>query len=199
MGQIIITPDGRREENLPSDVPLFAFIGRLAKVKGLSFLLDAFAIVQSERPDALLLIIGGGEEERRLRLECAQKNLNASVLFYGPLPPARVASLLRAADVCVVTSLEEGFSAAMLEEVASGKPIVSTAVSGAGELIVEGKNGFVVDSRDERLFAKRMLEALNLPDASTVSRDIALRYADRTVWKTVAEAWAPLKGVIADD
>jgi glycosyltransferase involved in cell wall biosynthesis len=94
----------------------------------------------------------------------------------------------------VVGSFQEGFSVAMVEELACGRPIVSTSVSGADEMIIEGQNGYVVKSRDPAEFAGRMLAAARLPEAGRVSRGLAeTRYSERKLWQQIAAEWPPLQ------
>ena len=59
-------------------------------------------------------------------------------------------------------SMMEGWSTTLVEACACGVPCVITDFSSAREMVADGKNGFVVDSRDENVFAERMLSALAL-------------------------------------
>jgi glycosyltransferase involved in cell wall biosynthesis len=71
----------------------------------------------------------------------------------------------------------------MVEQLACGKPLVSTDVSGADEMIVDGENGYVVKSRNPGLFADAIRKALALPNARRVSREIAVsKYSEEAVW-----------------
>jgi len=92
-----------------------------------------------------------------------------------------------------VGSEKEGWSIAMLEALACGKPIVSTAVSGATEMIAEGQNGFIVCNRDPVAFAGAMLRGLTLPSACPVSREIAQRYSSASLARDLRALWAPLR------
>lgn len=87
-------------------------------------------------------MVGDGEEKINLIKMAHDLNIEQNVVFCGLQQPRNVAIHISAADVCVVGSYVEGFSQAMIEQLACGKPIVSTNVSGAKELIKYGKNWF---------------------------------------------------------
>jgi glycosyltransferase involved in cell wall biosynthesis len=80
----------------------------------------------------------------------------------------------------------------MLEALACGKPIVSTDVSGARDMIVEGANGFVVDGCDPKRFAETMVRALSLREHEQTSLRIAERYAPTKLAKDLGILWSPL-------
>jgi len=113
-------------------------------------------------------------------------------LVTGFVTQERVKTFLSAADVYVVGSLREGWSVAMLEALACGKPIVSTAVSGAADMVQEGCNGFVLPERDPVRFADAVLRSLTLPAAASCSLDIARRYSLETLGAQFAQMWDAL-------
>ena len=173
--------------------PVFAFVGRLARVKGLDLLLGALASFHRRHGPATLLLVGDGELEGELHAAVAAADLASHVRFLGRRTPAEIAGVYAAADALVMASHTEGFSNTMLEALASGRPIVSTRVSGTADVIVEGVNGFVVDARDPDLYADRMHATLTLADAERVSRELAVsRYSDQALWTTLGAAWGDL-------
>jgi glycosyltransferase involved in cell wall biosynthesis len=184
----------RTHLGLPGNALVFTFVGRLAAVKGIPLLLEALRCVHDQDPSALLLLVGDGEQYEELQRLVGDKGLGERVRFLGRCPPARVALAIGSANACVVGSFQEGFSVAMVEQIACGRPIVSTAVSGADELIIEGQNGYVVKSRDPAEFARRMLAAAKLAEAGRVSRGLAeTRYSERKLWQQIAAEWPPLQ------
>jgi glycosyltransferase involved in cell wall biosynthesis len=80
----------------------------------------------------------------------------------------------------------------MVEQLACGRPIVSTDVSGAHDLIVEGKNGFILPDRDVPSYARRMLEVLALSGAERFGRELVLEhYSMESLWARLQQAWPP--------
>ncbi len=111
-------------------------------------------------------IIGSGPENQRLLYTIRDLALDEYVFLHGRLSPADVVARLQAADVFLLASLSEGISNAVLEGMACGLPVVTTAVGGMAEAVDDGVEGFVVPSRD----AAAMAEAL-----SALWRDPELR------------------------
>jgi glycosyltransferase involved in cell wall biosynthesis len=178
--------------DLPPQAPIYVFVGRLTRQKGVSLILAAFRIVLQARPEALLLLIGDGEERHRLTKLARRLGIADSVRFLGMLPPEQVASYIAGANAGLFASHDEGFSVAMLEQLACGCPILSTDVSGARDLIVDGKNGFVLPDRKVRSYARRMVEILDLPSAEQFCRDLAVtNYSRESLWARLQRAWPP--------
>ncbi len=92
----------------------------------------------------------------------------------------------------VAGSLVEGWPTAIVEALACGKPVVTTEVSGARELVLDGRNGFVVTEREPERFARAMLDALSLPGAGALGVEIARRHALSTLGPRLGRLWAPL-------
>jgi glycosyltransferase involved in cell wall biosynthesis len=90
----------------------------------------------------------------------------AGVLDLAWLPGARndVADILRALDVFVLPSLAEGISNTILEAMASGLPVIATAVGGSGELIEDGRTGALVTPGDADVLAEALLRYAQDPD-----------------------------------
>jgi len=173
----------RRSYQLKNGEIYFVCVGRLAKVKGVDFLVDALKIFNDDYQPASLLVLGDGEESESLRRYAHDRGLADRVVFFGNVPPEQVRDLVSCADVCVIGSHFEGFSCAMVEQLACGKPLVSTNVSGANEIIEHGENGFIVKNRDAGEFSQRIHEALQLTGADTRSRKIATeKYSEQAVW-----------------
>jgi glycosyltransferase involved in cell wall biosynthesis len=68
---------------------------------------------------------------------------------------------LAVSEICVLSSLAEGFSNAILEYMAAGRPVVATDVGGARELVIEGTTGFLVQPRDYTNMGERIIQLLN--------------------------------------
>jgi len=185
--------EARQTLALPLECKIFTYVGRLAYIKGLPFLFEALKEVCKVYPDSMLLVVGDGEEADKLNRLAHEMQLNNNIRFMGLLPPERVSLAISSADCCVVGSYTEGFSNAMVEQIACGRPIVSTNVSGAESLIMENRNGFIVRERNPELFAERLMDALHLEDAEGISRTIAVeKYSERKLWNDVREGWPSL-------
>jgi glycosyltransferase involved in cell wall biosynthesis len=172
--------------------PIVVTCGRINKFKGLDLVLEAFRIFLKYYPNARLYFVGDGEDRNRLQCAINNYNIAGSATITGIQTPHRIAAYLNVADLYVVGSLKEGWSLAMLEALACGKPIVSTDISGARDMIVEGENGFVIETRNPFEFANAMVQALTLKQSQQVSLNLAEKYALKNLAKDITAHWKPL-------
>jgi sugar transferase (PEP-CTERM/EpsH1 system associated) len=118
-------------------------VGRLDPVKDQAILLQAFAALQSRVPDARLVIVGDGPLRGTLRTLATSLGIADAVTFTGARDDTP--DLLRAMDVFVLPSVNEGISNTILEAMATGLPVVARRVGGNPELVVDGATGALYD------------------------------------------------------
>lgn len=140
-------PDGG-----PAGDLLFLFAGAASRLKGVDVLLEAFAQVRKLEPAVRLLLIGPPGDAAPL-LDPPPPGI--SVL--GSLPQAELAVRFRAADCLVLPSRNESFGMVVAEALASGLPALVSDRVGAKELVIEGRNGWVVPAGEAGALAERML------------------------------------------
>lgn len=133
------------------------FVGRLAAVKGVPVLLEAFARLRVARPGATLTVVGDGPERAGLEAAVARAGIAGAVTFRGNLSQDGVAEALRYADVLCVPSFAEGVPVVLMEAMAAGVPVVASAVGGIGELVRDGVTGRLVPPGD----TTALVEAIN--------------------------------------
>lgn len=138
--------------------PIIGTIGRLHKAKGHEYLVRAFATVKRKFPNANLIIVGDGNQRVHLRRLSEKLSLSNSVFFLGKRKD--IYRILQAIDVFVFPSLEEGLGIALIEACAQGKSCIASNTGGIPEVIVDGKNGFLVAPGDESAIARKVLEIL---------------------------------------
>jgi glycosyltransferase involved in cell wall biosynthesis len=146
----------RQAHGIEPHATVLTHVGRFAPPKNHALLIEAFAQVRSDAP-LYLLLVGGGELENAVREQVAALGLQERVRFLGVR--ADVADILRASDVFVLSSRWEGNPMSVMEAMAAGLPVVSTAVGGVPELVREGVTGLLVPSEDAGALA-RALQAL---------------------------------------
>ena len=130
-------------------------IARLAPVKNHTHLLRAFArISDAGQTHAQLFVIGDGSERQSLEILSAQLGIKSRTRFLGERSDTE--ALLNALDIYVLSSLSEGMNLTLLEAMSVGLPIVATAVGGNGEIIDDGKTGFLVPLSDELAMSARL-------------------------------------------
>jgi glycosyltransferase involved in cell wall biosynthesis len=146
----------RQAHGIEPYATVLVHVGRFAPPKNHALLIEAFAQVRSDAP-LYLLLVGGGELENAVREQVAALGLQERVRFLGVR--ADVADILRASDVFVLSSRVEGNPMSVMEAMAAGLPVVSTAVGGVPELVREGETGLLVPPNDAGALA-RALQAL---------------------------------------
>lgn len=129
----------------PADSIVMVCPARLFKKKGVSYLLEAVALLPSTLP-WLLWIVGDGPERRPLDQQIEALGLGDRVSLFGWRKD--VLALMAASDIVVLPSLEEGFPNVLLEAMALKKPIVATDVDGNSEAVSSGITGFLVAAGD---------------------------------------------------
>jgi glycosyltransferase involved in cell wall biosynthesis len=137
------------------DEPLVVCVGRLCRQKGQDRLLQIWPSVIARVPTAQLLLVGDGPY--RADLEATD---HSQVHFLGTR--ADVAAILRAAQIVALPSRWEGMSLALLEAMATGRPVVATAVPGSRETIGRGA-GAVVDQNQDVQLAREIVARLENP------------------------------------
>ncbi|NLV71959.1 MAG: glycosyltransferase family 4 protein [Actinobacteria bacterium] len=124
-------------------------VARLVAVKDIDLMVEVAALLRRTHPEVELTIVGDGPERERLEALVADRGLSGRVRFVGRL--SDTGSLLAKLDVYVVTSVfEGGVSMSVLEAMALGLPVVTTAAGGVAEAVVDGETGYVVERRDGR-------------------------------------------------
>ncbi len=128
--------------HVPPDASVVGTVGRLDPIKNQALLIRAFARLRREHDKAYLLIVGAGPEREKLERHAAELGQGDRVRFLGPRRD--IARILQAFDVFALSSVSEGLPMTILETMASGVPIVSTAVGGITEILATGRNALLV-------------------------------------------------------
>jgi colanic acid/amylovoran biosynthesis glycosyltransferase len=132
--------------------PYVLFVGRLVEKKGCEYLIRAMAQVQTQQPEAELVIIGDGPLRRSLETLAAQQLLRYR--FEGKQPPNLVKAWMGRSRVLVAPSVTtaqgetEGLPIVVLEAMAMGLPVVGSIHAGIPEAVVSNENGFLVAEQD---------------------------------------------------
>jgi glycosyltransferase involved in cell wall biosynthesis len=141
----------RAKWGIPAGVPVVGIVARLTAIKGHELFLDMAAELHVRRPDVRFVLIGDGE--RRAELQAYAAGRDVPVIFGGWEPNSLAPAYYAALDVACLTSFNEGSPVTLIEAMAAGKPVVSTAVGGVPDLVRHGVEGFLVPDRDPVAFA----------------------------------------------
>ena len=146
------------------EVPLLVSVGRLYPAKGYDVLLEACAVLRADGRDFRVVIAGadspGHEADAvALRTQQSRLGLQGAVDFAGAV--ADVPALLRRATLYVQASRAETFGLATAEAMATGLPVVATAVGGLRDHVIDGRTGMTVPPEDARALAKAIARVLD--------------------------------------
>lgn len=149
----------RKENNLPNTTYVLGSVGRLTYQKGFDLLLQAIKLL--EREDVFLIVAGTGEDHEMLEAKVAELGLQSQVKFSGFRRD--IPKFLSGLDLYIHPSRYEGMSLAVLQAMASGKPIIATNVEGMSELIVDSEHGWLVPKEDPGALSAAIDAALSSP------------------------------------
>ena len=138
--------------------PVIGVIARLSDVKGLDVLISAMPEVIQKITNARLLIIGEGKEEAALKQLTASLKLDDHVRFFPVVN--RTPEMLFLFDCFVMPSLQEGLGLSIMEAQACALPVIASRVGGIPSLITHGKTGWLVEPRNPKELAQKIIYVL---------------------------------------
>jgi 1,2-diacylglycerol 3-alpha-glucosyltransferase len=189
----------RAQQSLPADRPLITYVGRVAHEKNIEFLVSVFEEAHRQVPEALLIIAGEGPARDPLRQLVARMGLSDQVRFVGYLD--RNTALLdcyAAADVFVFASRTETQGLVLLEAMAQGTPVVSTAELGTKFVLQPGCGALVVPENQGEFAAavvKVLQDARLREELRARGRAYAQTWSSRVLAQRLADIYRALPGV----
>jgi len=185
--------DLRAELGFAADATIVVNLARLHAEKNQLQLVDAFARLAPEFPRAVLLLAGEGEARADIEARVARHGLAKRVALPGQR--SDVPRLLAACDIFALPSIQEGFSNAILEAMASALPVVASDAGGAREQLgPDGTGGFVTPVRDGAALEAALRCVLANPDDARAmgerNRGEAERFSHETMIRETLELYA---------
>jgi glycosyltransferase involved in cell wall biosynthesis len=154
----------RETHDIAPDRPVLVHIGRVAHEKNIDFVLDVLDQVRKEQADVLLIIAGEGPALRHLKQRSHSMVLDNNIRFVGYLD--RDSTLMEcylAGNAFVFASKTETQGLVLLEAMALGVPVVSTAVMGTRDILEPGKGALVAEEDNVKDFTDKILRLLEDP------------------------------------
>jgi hypothetical protein len=182
----------RARFGIPTNRPLLLYVGRVAHEKNIEFLLHSFAALRRSRPDAMLAIAGEGPARAHLESLAVELGVAPHLHFIGYLDRERgLADCYASADVFVFASRTETQGLVLLEALAQGRPVVSTAVLGTAS-ILQPNCGARVSPEKPEAFAQTVLDVLEDPQRAAKLSSQARVYAQSWASASMAGRLAEL-------
>jgi glycosyltransferase involved in cell wall biosynthesis len=179
--------------------PVMLVVGRVAHEKNIDFLVRVLGEVRDAVPDVLLVIAGEGPALSSVRRTVAEADLERNILFVGYLDRATaLRDCYRSADVFVFASRTETQGLVLLEALALGVPVVSTAVLGTRE-VLHGARGAIVVAEEVGEFASAVTAVLTQPAhraslAAEAREFVAARWSSLEMARRLAALYGRLAG-----
>lgn len=154
-----VAPLSRSEIEIPEGVPLAGNVAALVGHKDHATLLSAVPAILREVPEFRLVIAGEGPLRPQLEAQIAQLGIAHAVKLLGQRND--VPRLLRALDIFIMSSSEEGLGTSVLDAIACGVPVVATDAGGIPEMVRDGETGLLVSAKNSNALADAVLRAIN--------------------------------------
>jgi phosphatidylinositol alpha-1,6-mannosyltransferase len=141
-------------------------VGRMVsaeRYKGHDQLLEAWGAVRAVHRDARLVFVGTGDDVGRLKAKARRFGHDGSVVFAGFVPAEALGACYENAAVFAMPSRNEGFGLVYLEAMAYALPCIGSIHDAAGDVIVDGSTGFLIDQGDVSALADRIVQLLSDP------------------------------------
>lgn len=160
----------KKSLGLELDKPIVGILAALRPIKGHQFFIEAASMVLKEQPNTRFLIVGWYDEKsdyyKELKELINKLGITDKVIFTGGR--SDTPEIISIMDISVFSSINEGFSNAVLESMAAGKPVIATDSGGTSEAVIDGVTGILVPPRNPETLANAMLKLLegkNLAEA----------------------------------
>jgi glycosyltransferase involved in cell wall biosynthesis len=181
----------RAREGFEDNDILFVCVGRFAPQKNHALLLKAFALGPASNSNAHLVLVGAGALQGQLEAQAKNLGLARQAHFLGLRTD--IPDVLGAMDVFVLSSDYEGNPLSVMEAMASGLPIVSTAVGGVPDLFESGKEGLFVQPVDALGLGMAMVSLLRNREArQSLGKAAAQRAREKFDVSTMVQAYETL-------
>jgi rhamnosyl/mannosyltransferase len=149
------------------------FVGKLIYYKGPRFLLEAFANLKTK--DVCLMFVGEGSEKKQLIQLANHFRVSERVFFMGAVADSTLPFLYTFSDVLVLPSVtrREAFGIVILEAMASGKPVVASAIPGVSDVVEHGRTGYLVPPANSTALARAIDTILEHSSTARLMGDTA--------------------------
>lgn len=152
----------RDYENKDNERWQLVTIGSLVPRKGHEFLIRVVKYLKENNYNVELKIIGGGTHKDQLLKNISRFGLTDSIQLLGYVQYPE--NYLKHSDLYIHAATHEPFGLVLIEAMASSLPVITTDGKGNRDLIIDGENGFLIESRDVELFASKVIQLLSNDD-----------------------------------
>lgn len=179
----------RSDFSIPRDTPVIGHVGRLAPEKNLDFL--ARSVCQAlEQRDSFFLLVGEGPSLEEVQRFFHERGLSPRLSTTGVLKGRDLVDAYHAMNVFAFPSKTETQGMVLVEAMAAGVPVVTLEAPGSRDIVDDGHDGRIVRQEEEELFARSLLDVLELPqhEYAQMQAQARLKASEYTVGKCASKA-----------
>ena len=181
-------PDAQRLPSLETGRRRILFVGRADPRKGLPILLEAFAEIHRNVPNAELVVVGVEQHQVASELSSLESTISRDIRFEGYVDPGDMPGYYASCDVfCSPATGQESQGIVLLEAMAAGRPPVAFDIPGYRDVVSDDVDGCLIQDRSASALARRvtdlLLDADRLSAMGLAGRKTALNYS----WPSVIE------------
>ena len=144
----------REELGIPQDSAVLIYVAELIKNKNQGMLIDTVKELREDGFDVYLMLVGPDHYDSFYQNKASECGVSDRVIFTGWR--SDIGRLMHAADICVASSVREGFGINLVEAMYCGLPVIATRNRGHVTVVNDGENGFLVDVDDVHTMARRV-------------------------------------------
>lgn len=184
----------RNTFNLKNNTLVLLFIGRLIQQKGILDLIEACKLLKEKKFDFKLFCLGDGPLQGRVNELITDLNLQSEIILKGHIPEEETKYFYSNCDLLILPTYREGFSMAIFQAVAAGKPIITTKVNASADYLTEFENCLWIERNNpEDVSEKIIFLAENKEMRSKMSASNLMLADDFTAEKIVEKLNSHLK------
>lgn len=193
-----ITPAKEIAALMPPGDFKFCFVGRIVKDKGINELVKAFSQLCDERGDVSLVMVGPFEDAENPVDDSTRQTLRNHPKIHLLGSKSDVKPYIVACDMLLLPSYREGLPTVPIEAGALAVPTIATDIPGCNEVVIDGKNGYLVKPSDWESLLEAMKLAVNGRDSSikkmgqTAREMVEAKYEQKKVWNAYRELYNSL-------
>lgn len=177
------------------------FVGRLAEVKGVKYLIDAMGILRDKNLDFTLQIYGDGLLRISLEQQVEELALSAFIDFNGFIEHSSLTSCLAESDIfigpSIVTPLgeSEGLGLVLLEAMAAGLMVVGTKTGGIPEIVIDGVTGILIDEKNPNAIANAIVNLYHNKSLQKKLIEGGKIFALQYDWSVISDKYFGIYGI----
>ena len=168
--------------------PILISIKEMKDYAGHIHLLNIFKKVQSDMPNTILWFVGDGPERKKIK-EHARKLKLRNIKMYKPLLKKDLSELMKKANIYIHASKYESFGLVLVEAMASGMPVVAFNMGGIDDIVINERNGFLIDYLDYKNFKKRIIQLAENDQFYYQIQEECILTSKRFNWLSIRKKW----------